>query len=231
MWLPAFVRKISGNQLIIQLEKSLNIERLKTMYSNHLENINLRIEIVDPRKARPKQRALFFALIGDIWNWSGQPVEELKEYFYIQYAIKTAGRMISLADDTKNTVSDANRLLEIVIDFMFEYRVPFKQGYELLPKSEEYYLYQCCKHRVCMICGKHSDLHHLETIGMGGNRTKVDHTKRGLVALCRVHHMEIEQIGINAFEQKYHIKVKGIKLDVDTLRSLGVQGKYEEETK
>lgn len=228
MWLPAFVRNFRGSQLVIQLEQSVNLERLKTMYDGNLSKILVRIEFIDPRKARPKQRALFFALIGDIWNWSGQPVEELKEYFYIQYAIKTAGGMISLADDTKNTVSDANKLLEIVIDFMFGFRVPFKDGYELLPKGEVYYMYLCCKHRKCAICGRHADIHHLETIGMGGNRTKVDHTKKHVMALCRKHHGEIEQIGARNFGYKYHVPVTGIKLDVETLRKIHVAGNYEE---
>ncbi|MFT8584971.1 MULTISPECIES: putative HNHc nuclease [Liquorilactobacillus] len=228
MWLPAFVRNFRGSQLVIQLEQSVSLERLRTMYNGNLSRILVKIEFVDPRKARPKQRALFFALIGDIWNWSGQPVEELKEYFYIQYAIKTAGGMISLADDTKNTVSDANKLLEIVIDFMFEFRVPFKDGYELLPKEESYYMYLCCKHRKCAICGRHADIHHLETIGMGGNRTHVDHTKRHVMALCREHHQEIETIHTKAFCRKYHLPVTGIKLDVETLRKIHVAGNYEE---
>jgi len=46
------------------------------------------------------------------------------------------------------------------------------------------------------------------------------------MALCRKHHGEIEQIGPHAFSEKYHVPVDGIKLDVETLKKIGVQGNY-----
>lgn len=230
MWLPALIRKIKANQLVVLLEQSINLERLKTMYSGDLSHVYARIEIVDPRKARPKQRSLFFALLNDIQAWSGAPMQDfLKDYFYTVYSIENDGAEISLADNTQNTVSDANKLLDIVIDFMFEWQVPFTKGYELLPKNEEYYLYQCCKHRACVICGKHADIDHLDEIGSGLNRNKVDHSKRHVIALCRTHHTERHQIGNKAFSSKYHMPLNGIKLDIETLKKIGVRGDYRRE--
>ena len=232
MWLPAQVRKISGHDLVVRLDEKPNVERLKTMYSDDLSEVYAKIDLVDPRKARPKQRALFWALMSDIWKWSGQPTGEIKEYFYNRYTIKTYGETISLANDTHSTVSDANKLLEMVIDFMFKWQVPFKEGYELLPKEESYYMYLCCKNRICAVCGKeHAEIHHLETIGMGGNRTHVDHTKRHVMSLCHDHHQEIETIHTKAFCSKYHLPETGIKLDVETLKLIGIRGNYEEESK
>src|SRR5699024_7158183 len=162
MWLPAFIKQIKGAELLVKLEQSINLEHLETMYNGNLSKIYARIEIVDPRKARPAQRRLFFSLLMDIETWSGAPMKDfLKDYFYTAYSIENDGAEISLADDTKNSVSDANKLLDIVIDFMFSWSVPFKQGYELLPRDENYFLYQCCKHRKCVICGKHADIHHM----------------------------------------------------------------------
>lgn len=110
-------------------------------------------ELADTRKARPQQRRLFFALLSDIYTWSGMPTEFLKNLFYLQYESYTFGKQISLSDTTESSVSDANQLLGLVIDFMFEWHVPFKEGYKLLPREQEYYLFQCCRHRVCVICG------------------------------------------------------------------------------
>ncbi|MCT3066733.1 putative HNHc nuclease, partial [Lactiplantibacillus pentosus] len=142
--------------------------------------------------------------------------------FYLQYESYTFGKQISLSDTTESSVSDANQLLDLVIDFMFEWHVPFKEGYKLLPCEQEYYLFQCCRHRVCMICGNRADIHHVDVIGAGLNRTHVDHTKRHVMALCRVHHSEIEQIGSVAFSAKYHVPVDGIKLDKETLKRIGL---------
>lgn len=219
---------MQGNDIRIKGDTKPNIDRLKTMYDGKLNRVLMRYEFVDPRKARPKQRRLFFALISDIWNWSGQPPEDLKTYFYFRYAIRY-GKEISLKDTAPTTVTDATNLLQLVIDFMFEFNVPFKAGYELLPKEENYFLYECCKHRKCLICYRYADIHHVDTVGMGRNRDHLDHTQLHVMPLCRKHHTEIEKIGGKLFGMKYHVPTTGIKLDVKTLKRIGVRGHYQEE--
>lgn len=202
-----------------------NLDHVETV-SGSADEYYTYSELADTRKARPQQRRLFFALLSDIYTWSGMPTDFLKNLFYLQYESYTFGKQISLSDTTESSVSDANQLLDLVIDFMFEWHVPFKEGYKLLPSEQEYYLFQCCRHRVCMICGNRADIHHVDVIGSGLNRTHVDHTKRHVMALCRVHHSEIEQIGSVAFSAKYHVPVDGMKLDKETLKRIGLKGKY-----
>ncbi|MCQ9197072.1 putative HNHc nuclease [Pediococcus pentosaceus] len=213
-----------GNNLIIELESPLNQDHLETVSGSDGE-FYVDYEIADTRKARIKQRRLFFALLHDIETYFVVPSEFLKSMFYTQYEFYTAGKSISLSDATESSVNDANTLLDLVIDFMFEWHVPFKKGYELLPKEENYYLYQCCRHRVCTICSKYADIHHIDVVGRT-NRNKVDHTKRHVMALCRVHHNEIESIGAIKFAQKYHVPVTGIKLKIEDLQKLGIRGNY-----
>ncbi|CAL6983096.1 putative HNHc nuclease [Lactiplantibacillus plantarum] len=203
-----------------------NLDHVETV-SGSADEYYTYSELADTRKARPQQRRLFFALLSDIYTWSGMPTDFLKNLFYLQYETYTFGKQISLSDTTESSVSDANQLLDLVIDFMFEWHVPLKEGYKLLPREQEYYLFQCCRHRVCMICGNRADIHHVDVIGAGLNRTHVDHTKRHVMALCRVHHSEIEQIGSVAFSAKYHVPVDGIKLDKETLKRIGLKGKYD----
>lgn len=202
-----------------------NLDHVETV-SGSADEYYTYSELADTRKARPQQRRLFFALLSDIYTWSGMPTDFLKNLFYLQYESYTFGKQISLSDTTESSVSDANQLLDLVIGFMFEWHVPFKEGYKLLPREQEYYLFQCCRHRVCMICGNRADIHHVDVIGAGLNRTHVDHTKRHVMALCQVHHSEIEQIGSVAFSAKYHVPVDGIKLDKETLKRIGLKGKY-----
>lgn len=209
-----------------------NLEHIATMNDGNVQGVPARVEWVDPRQARPQQRALFFALVNDIHQWSGEPSEWLKEYFYTLYTVKTAGKEISLADGTTNTVTDAKELIDEVVDFIFEYDVPVKQGYVLLPRDENEFQYECIKHRKCLICGKHADIHHLEldngnAVGMGMNRTKVDHSKKLLVALCRVHHNEIHSKGTRLFCHDHHLTNVGIKVNAETLKRIGVQGNYD----
>lgn len=222
-----------NNMWVIVPDKEQNLEHIATLNGGTIDGVPVRFELVDPRKARPKQRALFFALLGDIHNWSGTPTEWLKEYFYTRYTIKTAGNEISLADDTKNTVSDAIKLIDDVVDFIFEFGVPVNQSYPLLPKDENYFQFECVKHQQCLICGKHADIHHLEgvpgnTVGMGGNRKYVDHSKRLVAALCRYHHEEIHKLGTPEFCKRHHLTNIGVKIDAQTFKKIGVQGRYED---
>ncbi|MBF7140199.1 hypothetical protein ITQ84_07385 [Pediococcus pentosaceus] len=213
-----------GRDLVIHLDRPLNQYHLETVSGGQGE-FYIDFEVADPRRARVQQRRLFFALLHDIETYFVVPSEFLKSMFYTQYEFYTAGKSISLSDTTESSVSDANQLLDLVIDFMFEWRVPFKKGYELLPKEEDYYLYQCCRHRVCTICSKYADIHHIDVVGRT-NRNKVNHTKRHVMALCRVHHNEIESIGTIKFAQKYHVPATGIKLKIEDLEKLGIRGNY-----
>jgi hypothetical protein len=60
-------------------------------------------------------------------------------------------------------------------------------------------------HKRCAVCGKKADLHHAQggTIGMGGNRNKVNHIGRSCLPLCRHHHTELHKIGEKSFLERY----------------------------
>ena len=163
----------------------------------------------------------FYHVEEDSWQLQNinTPEEYQKDYFYGLYRVVTYGERISLSDSTENTVSEANTLLEIVIDFIFEWHIPLKKGYELLPKNTQYYLYKCCKHRKCAICGKPADIHHeTNLVGMGNNRKNHDHTESTFIALCRVHHTERHTMTWESFRNKYH--VEAIKLSEETIKEL-----------
>ena len=203
-----------------------NKDHILTINNNKLNGADVEWHLVDPRKARPKQRALFWALMGDIAQWNGYEPDDMRYYFYNRFMVAHEGKEISLADTTMNTVTDAKELIDDVIDYIFEFRVPVKAGYELLPRNEEHYQYQCLRHRMCVICGQHADIHHIDEIGMGRDRTKLDHTKFHLMALCPAHHTEFHKIGPTAFGNKYHLNMTGIKADKETLKQIGVKGNY-----
>lgn len=76
------------------------------------------------------------------------------------------------------------------------------------------------------MCGDYADIHHLDTVGMGMNRDHVDHTKKHVMPLCRTHHENYHQLGAEKFAELYHVPANGIKLDVETLKKLGVKGNY-----
>ncbi|HAZ9080658.1 TPA: hypothetical protein J8P06_003428, partial [Enterococcus faecium] len=112
-----------------------------------------------------QQRNFIYALIGDIFIDTGMPTDFWKEFFYFRFEGVT-GRKISLKDESSTTVSDANILANIILDFIFEHDIPFKNGYEILPQNEQYFFYKCLTNRVCCSCGKkNADIHHVDSVG------------------------------------------------------------------
>lgn len=220
MEIIAKLKQIKGLNIAFELLEQINLERLKTLYGT-LDNVEALIVFKDKRKLSDRQRAFYRALLNNIFKWCGEGTDELHEFFKEEYFLET-GERISTKDNSENSKSDMNKLLEIVIDFMFEFDVPFAKGYELLPKEDNWYLYQCCKHRKCAICGKQAEIHHaINLVGMGNNRNSVNHLNSYFIALCRTHHNEIHNLGLTDFSKKYH-GIKPIKLDDNTLIRLNL---------
>ena len=219
MELIAKLKQIKGLNIAFELLEQINLERLRTLYGT-LDNVEALIVFKDKRKLSDRQRAFYRALLNNIFKWCGEGTDELHEFFKEEYFLET-GERISTKDNSENSKSDMNKLLEIVIDFMFEFDVPFAKGYELLPKEDSWYLYQCCKHRKCAICGKKSDIHHEEgLVGMGNNRGAYNHLDSKFISLCREHHNIRHTMTWKEFEELY--KVQPIKLDDKTLIRLNL---------
>lgn len=219
--------EIKGKDLVIHLAEPLNMDHTETVAGN-TDRFWVDYDVADTRQVTDKQRRLFFALMGDIGRWSGEEPEWLRKYYFYPLFAERMLKPVSLSSESDSSVSDINTLIDMVIDFIFEYNVPINSAYSLLPRDEEHFIYQCCRHRECLICSEHADIHHIDSVGIGGNRKHVDHTKRHVMPLCRIHHQEYHTLGPTAFSRKYHVPVTGIKLDVETLRKIGVQGDYSE---
>ncbi|MGK9295880.1 putative HNHc nuclease, partial [Melissococcus plutonius] len=192
----AVVKLLKGQKIAAEINEQVNLDRLKTMYFGYEGDREIEIKFIDPRRFTAEQRKFLFALIGDIYAYTGEPIESLKDYFYLKYEALT-GSVISLADGSANTISDVTLLIDIVLDFIFENHIPFKSSYEILPANQEYYFYKCIVTRVCCICGKsNADIDHFSKALGRRNRKIVDHTKYDFAALCREHHTEKHQIGL-----------------------------------
>lgn len=214
--------KISGNKLVLELKEELNIDRLKTIFSGFDGERQAELFIKDPRGFTPQQRRFVFALMQDIYIYTGEPLESLKDVFYWQFRYFT-GKDISLSNESENTVDEISTLSELILDFIFENDIPFREGYEIPPQNTQYYFYKCVTTRTCCICGKkNADIDHFDKALGRRKRSEVDHTEFNFAALCRTHHQRKHQMGITEFKNKYH--VIGIKLNQDEIKKLRIGG-------
>nr|DAK68168.1 MAG TPA: Putative HNHc nuclease [Caudoviricetes sp.] len=218
----AKIIKVEGNRLTLELKDELNIARLKTIFDGYDGERQAELFIKDPRGFTVEQRRFTFALMQDIYIYTGEPLESLKDVFYWQFRYFT-GKNISLSNQSENTVDEVSTLDELILDFIFANDIPFREGYEIPPQNEQYFFYKCVMNRTCCICGKkNSDIDHFDKALGRRKRKEVDHTEFTFAALCRTHHTEKHQIGITEFKNKYH--VIGIKLNQDEIKKLKIGG-------
>jgi hypothetical protein len=139
---------------------------------------------------------------------TAETVEKEKQHMKLEFMLKRMEgmerRMFSLADCD---VTTAREFITFLIDFIIANdiptRVPLIDNCDDIPA----YVYACLVHKKCAVCGKHADLHHCEggAVGMGNDRTKIDHIGRPALPLCREHHTIIHQMGQADFMSKYHL--------------------------
>ena len=59
---------------------------------------------------------------------------------------------------------------------------------------------------VSYVAKPNSDLVHLEAVGRGMNRNKMNHYDKHVLALCRKHHTMQHQMGIESFNNYYQLQ-------------------------
>ncbi|MGX0021463.1 putative HNHc nuclease [Staphylococcus hominis] len=167
---------------------------------------------VDPFRITNKQRRLIFALCNDIEAHTGQPRDYMRQMFqdYVKFLYGYEQR-ISLADCTRTI---AKQIIDVMFEWIFTNGIPLNYKTSEMMKEDKNYLYWATITRHCVICGQpNSDLAHLEAVGRGMNRNKMNHYDKHVLALCRKHHTTQHQMGIESFNKYYHLENAWIKVD------------------
>lgn len=176
------------------------------------------VEPIDSRPLSDKQRRMCYALINAIAEWSGSDTEEVKQAFKLDFWAERvdtlADKIFSLATAPMSLVAEFQRFL---VGFILSNDVPVKRPLLEYVDDLESYVYMCLIHKKCVVCGRRAELHHVDAIGMGNDRTKVEHLGREVMSLCREHHTEIHTLGRTEFFGKYHF-AGGIEADKTILK-------------
>lgn len=176
------------------------------------------IILTDGRSISAGQRRKAYATINDIASYSGDVPEAVKEHLKWLFCMENGIEGFSLADCD---MSVAREFISYVLEFAILWGVPLTESALLRTDDIGRYLYFCLEHRKCAICGKKADLHHVNHVGMGRDRTQIIHIGMEAEALCREHHEECHSIGQQSFNEKYHIY--GIQLDEWLCKQLGLK--------
>ena len=183
------------------------------------------VDYIDSRALSGKQRRMCYSLINAISEWSGETQEGMKTALKLEFCqghIEMLGdKIFSLSNAPMSLVAEFQRYL---IDFIITYDIPLK--FPLLDYVDdiEHYTYMCLINKKCVICGKRADLHHVNAVGMGNDRTKISHLGKEVLSLCREHHGEYHSVGKSEFLEKYHLN-GGIPADKTICKIYGLRSK------
>lgn len=177
----------------------------------------LRIKLDDNRTISAKQRKMYYSTLNDISACTGHLTDQLHDYFKMLYKLMYEDVNISMGNCT---VTQARQMIDILIEFVITREIPLSNlGVERTDNIEKY-LYLCLVNKKCVCCGRKAETHHVDKVGFGRDRKKIDHKGMRAMALCRKHHTECHNAGEKAFEDKH--KVYGIELDEYAVRKLNL---------
>ena len=184
-----------------------------------------RVQLIDSRCLSDKQRRACYALLRYIADYCGMSNDETKEYMKLRFLADnfedTADQLFSLSDAPMSLVCAFQRFLVRVI---IEWGVPCDKPLLNFVDDIQDYIYACLLNKKCCVCGKHTDLHHVDHVGNGRNRDEIIHLGMRVLPLCREHHTEVHAIGELTFERKYHL-TGGIEVNKEIAKVYGLKYK------
>lgn len=189
----------------------------------HREVKEVYVDMIDSRPLSDKQRRMCYALVKAIADWSGSGSEEVKEAFKLDFWAERvdtlSDKIFSLSNAPMSLVAEFQRFL---VAFILTHDVPTKRPLREYVDDIEAYTYLCLVRRKCAVCGRRAELHHIDAVGMGNDRTEVQHEGREVMSLCREHHMELHTVGKAEFMAKYHLD-SGVPCDKTIMKIYGLR--------
>ena len=155
------------------------------------------IRFDDGRHISAEQRKKAYATIRDIADYTGYPPEEMKEIMKYEHMIRTGDGYFSLSNCSMDV---AREFINTILEFAIQNGIQLSEN--AIERTDDIgrYLYFCLKNRKCAVCGRDGEIHHVDTIGMGNDRRKVDDSNYRKICLCRTDHTIAHQKGMDAFQ-------------------------------
>ena len=168
------------------------------------------VDFIDSRPLSDKQRRMCYALTNAIADWAGYTREMMHLDRKFEFTKERAEEFPELTEKLFSLSTASMTVIrayqKVLIEFILDNDIPLK--FPLLDYVDDIanYTYMCLIHKKCCICGRRADLHHIDAIGMGNDRTEAHNVGREVISLCREHHTEIHTIGKAAFMERYHLE-------------------------
>ncbi len=181
--------------------------------ASHRQYKECLVQFIDSRPLSDKQRKMCYALMREISDYTGMTTERTKEIMKIKFMAddleQTAEQIFSLSNAPMSLVCAFQRfIIRFILDWDIPCRFPLLDYVDDIPD----YIYSCLIAKKCCITGRPAELHHVDRVGMGRDRTDICHEGMEVLPLIRELHQEAHTMTDQDFFDKYHLP-GGIVLD------------------
>lgn len=172
---------------------------------NEHEARTAEIRLDDGRRITSDQRRKIYATMRDIAEWMGDMPDAVKAYFKWSFCGDEEHEDFSLSDVDRETACE---FLTYLIDFCIQHGVPCSDPLWDRCEDIDRYMYACVMTRTCCITGKkNAQIHHVDRVGMGGNRYTMCNVGMRVVPLSADLHTMIHYSGGEMeFYKQHHIQ-------------------------
>ena len=174
-----------------------------------VDNLSDEVEVrwQDKRLRSLEQIRKAFALMADIGKEQGESEKEVYAEQKLAFSMKEMDALNGMLFGLSTaTMSEASMFIDFLIALIVEHGIATRDPLYKMCEDIQRYVYVCLLNKRCCVCGKPSDLHHVDAVGMGYNRDTKPQIGDRVLPLCRVHHQEWHGIGGTAFDQRYHVE-------------------------
>jgi hypothetical protein len=182
---------------------------------------DVQVGLEDGRRISPEQRKKAYALLNEIGEWQGEHTETMKRILKLEFI---TNRMRSLAKEMFS-LSDcdmtlAREFISFLIDFVVEWGVPTQRPILELCEDVRRAVYACLMNKQCILCGRKAQLHHVDAIGMGRDRTEILQLGMRVAPLCDAHHIEVHTRGVQWLLKDMHVEPVGLTKEIGKVYGL-----------
>lgn len=167
------------------------------------------MKVYDGRILSSEQRKKAYAIEKDVSEYCGYMGKIEQAYVHDELkkeCCKVCGmKPFSLSNCNMET---AREYINFLLEYALEIGAPLSDTIINCTDDIDAALVLCVKKKICCICGRPGEIHHIDAIGMGNDRRHYDDSGSRVMCLCRKHHTEAHAIGRETFCEKY--KVHGI---------------------
>lgn len=171
------------------------------------------VQLVDSRPLSDKQRKACYALIREISNYTGMGTDPTKEWMKLKFIAEdlneTADKIFSLSNAPMSLVCAFQRFL---VRFILDWDIPCSFPLLNFVDDVQDYIYAYLIAKKCCITGRPAQLHHVDRVGIGRDRTDILHEGMEALPLSLEMHQEAHTMSDREFFDKYHLP-GGIVLD------------------